>query len=188
MVFKIVVADDEPILRLDITDMLLAAGYQVVGQAKDGIEAVKLGSELQPDLIIMDIKMPILDGLSASKTLKKQGCKSAILLLTAYSDSEFVSSATENDIDGYLVKPVDEKGLLPAIELAIANCKSKNDLKHHFEEAKKKYEDRKYIDRAKGLLMTTDNLTEDEAFKHLRTIAMEKRMTMVELSKIILGE
>lgn len=188
MVYNVLVVDDEPILRLDIADMLITAGYKVVGQAKDGIEAVKMSQELTPDLIIMDIKMPLLDGLSAAKSIKQHGSKSAILLLTAYSDIEFVNSAAESDIDGYLVKPIEEKSLIPALELAVSNCRSKNSLKQDFASVKKKFEDRKYIDRAKGILMANKELSEDEAFKQLRSIAMEKRITIVELSKILLGE
>lgn len=188
MVYKVVIADDETIMRLDISEMLTNAGYDVVAQAKDGIEAVKLCEDYNPDLVIMDVKMPLLDGLSAAKKIISSNYALSVLLLTAYSDKELVKTASEIGAQGYVVKPIDERSLIPAVELAIANGRNYQELDQQLEELKGKLEDRKYIDRAKGLLMSEKQLTEDEAYKALRTIAMEKRLTMSELSRILIGE
>ncbi|EJN93718.1 ANTAR domain-containing response regulator [Streptococcus ratti] len=188
MKYKVVIADDETIMRLDISEMLNNAGYDVVAQAKDGIEAVKLCEDYRPDLVVMDVKMPLLDGLSAAKQIIGSKYSLSVLLLTAYSEQELVQTASEIGAQGYVVKPIDERSLIPAVELAIANGRKQQELGQQLEKLKGKFEDRKYIDRAKGVLMSKQQLTEDEAYKTLRTIAMEKRLTMSELSRILIGE
>lgn len=186
--YKVVIADDETIMRLDLSEMLTNAGYAVVAQAKDGIEAVKMCETYAPDLVVMDVKMPLLDGLTAAKKVITSHSAGAVLLLTAYSDKEFVKTASEIGAHGYLVKPIDERSLIPAVELAIANGQKQEAISKELAALKVKFEDRKFIDRAKGLLMEQQGLTEDQAYKQLRTVAMEKRVTMSELAKMLIGE
>lgn len=117
---RVVIADDEPITRMDIKEILEEKGYEVIGEAADGFDAVELCKTKKPELVLMDIKMPLLDGLSAARIMMEEDVDAAIVLLTAYSEREFIDSAKDLGISGYLVKPIDEKSLIPSIELAVA--------------------------------------------------------------------
>ena len=117
---RVVIADDEPITRMDIKEILEEKGYEVIGEAADGFDAVELCKAKKPELVLMDIKMPLLDGLSAARIMMEEDVDAAIVLLTAYSEREFIDSAKDLGVSGYLVKPIDEKSLIPSIELAVA--------------------------------------------------------------------
>ena len=181
----IVIVDDEPITRLDIRDMVECAGYEVVGEASDGFEAIRVCDEKHPDLVIMDIKMPLLDGLTASKKIVANGSASGIILLTAYSDRHFIQKATEFGALGYLVKPLNEQSLIPTVEVAIAKGRQVNKLKQELELVTKKLEDRKIIEKAKGILMVSEGLSESEAYNKLRTISMKKRVSIIEIAEVM---
>jgi len=182
---RIVIVDDEPITRLDIRDMLENSGYQVVGEASDGFEAIRVCQEKRPDLVIMDIKMPVLDGLTASKKIVAEGTASGIILLTAYSDKQYVMKAKSFGALGYLIKPLHEQSLLPMVELSLVKGKELKDMTKELEKLTKKLEERKVIEKAKGKLMQIDHITEEEAYKKIRNISMEKRVPMVEVAELM---
>lgn len=181
----IVIVDDEPITRLDVKDMLQLAGYEVIGEASDGFEAIRVCDELKPDLVIMDIKMPLLDGLTASKKIVANGSTSGIILLTAYSDRQFISKASDFGALGYLVKPLHEQSLIPTVELALSKGKQILQLQNELDTVTKKLEERKIIEKAKGKIMAAEGLSEEEAYKKLRNISMKKRVPMVAIAEVM---
>lgn len=183
---RVVIADDDVITRLDIREALEFQGYEVVGEAADGIDAVELCADLKPDVVLLDVKMPVMDGLTAAKIIGGAGNDIAIIMLTAYNDKQFVDKAGEFGALGYLVKPVDEKSLTPTIEIAVKRLKEFRELKKTVEDQEKKLEERKIIEKAKGVLIQNNSISEDEAYKYLRTISMNKRKTIVEVAKIII--
>ncbi|OQY31550.1 MAG: response regulator [Spirochaetaceae bacterium 4572_59] len=187
MTSRIAIVDDEPITRLDIKEFLTDAGYSVVGEAGDGFDGVELCRREKPDLVILDIKMPLLDGMQAARTIRREVPGCAILLLTAYSSQEYISKGVDLTVEGYLVKPVKESSLVPMIEIAIAKMKETKRLKEEKNQLEIKLEERKLIDRAKGLLMKQYDLDEPGAYKQLRSLSMNKRCNLAEIAKILLG-
>src|SRR2546421_2304073 len=164
---RILVAEDETIIRLDLVELLKRAGMEVVGEARDGEEAVALARELEPDLAIMDVKMPRLDGIDAARRILDER-PIPIVMLTAYGQEELVSRAVEAGVFGYLVKPFREQDLLPAIRAASARHEELSALREEAETLAEALAARKSIERAKGLLMEREGLTEQEAFARLR--------------------
>jgi response regulator NasT len=183
---KIVIADDEPITRMDLKEILDEAGYNVVGEASDGFDAIELCKIHKPNLVLMDIKMPLLDGINAAKIIMNEELADSVVLLTAYSGKEFISKAKEIGVLGYLVKPIDEKSLLPTVEIALANSNEIKKMKKNFEKVNEKLEARKLIEKAKGIIMKEYNIDEEKAFSKIRTLSMEKRSTMQKISKAII--
>ena len=183
---RILLVEDESIIRLDIALILKDNGYDVTGEAGDGERAVELALELKPDLIIMDIKMPKLNGLKASEIISKK-LDVPIVLVTAYSQKEFVERTKLSNIAGYLVKPVSEANLIPAIEVALNQAERLRELRGEIEAAADKLERRKQIEKAKGLLMSAYDISEDKAYKKIRSISMKKQLAMEQVAeKIIL--
>jgi response regulator NasT len=164
---RILIAEDETIIRLDLRDLLERAGHEVVGEARDGEEAVALARDLTPDLAIMDVKMPRLDGIEAAKRILDER-PLPVVLLTAYGQQELVARAVEAGVFGYLVKPFREQDLVPAIETARARHAELAAVREEADSLAEALAARKSIERAKGLLMTKENLTEDQAFARLR--------------------
>ncbi len=183
---KIVIADDEPITRLDIREILEDTGYDVVGEASDGFDAVEMCRKHKPDLVLMDIKMPLLDGLKAAKIIKNGKLAGGILLLTAYSGKEFVNQAKDIGVAGYLVKPINEDSLLPMIEIAISQSNEISRIEADAEKSKTQLEDRKIIERAKGIMMERDNISEEEAYHMIQKLSMDKRCSMKDIAKVII--
>lgn len=183
---KIVIADDEPITRMDIKEILESCHYDVVGEAADGFDAIELCRQNKPDLVIMDIKMPLVDGLAAAKIINNEGIAGAVLILTAYSGNEFVQRAKEAKVIGYVVKPIDEKNLLPAVEIAISKSEEIKQIKNNAEIADSKLDARKKIEKAKGILMDRYKISEDEAFVQLRNLSMNKRCSMKDIASTII--
>lgn len=183
---KVVIADDEPITRIDIRETLLEAGYDVVGEASDGFDTIELCKKHLPNIVIMDIKMPLLDGINASKIIIQEELADCIILLSAYSDPGFVEKAKKAGVTGYLVKPLDVKSLVPTLEVALAKSLEMKEMKAKIINVQKKLEGRKSIDRAKGLLMKNKGITEEEAFGEIRKLSMQKRISMEEISQIII--
>ncbi|AOY75785.1 ANTAR domain-containing response regulator [Clostridium formicaceticum] len=182
---RVVIADDEPITRMDIVEMLLEEGYDVVGEASDGFDAIELCKKYKPDLVLMDVKMPLLNGLKAAEVINQDELAECIVLVTAYSGKEFVEEAKKAGAMGYIVKPINEKNLLPALEVAVSKSKEFKEMKQQVKKAQTQLEDRKQIERAKGILMKTEGLSEEEAYNKIRTLSMSKRRSMGEIARII---
>ncbi len=182
---RVIIADDESIIRMDLKEMLTHLGYLVVGEAGDGLSAVHMARELRPDLVIMDIKMPGLDGLSAAKMLTEEQI-APVLLLTAYSQRELIEGAREAGVVAYLVKPFREAELVPAIEIALARFREFQQLRKEVADLKDALETRKLVERAKGILMQTQGLSEAEAFRKIQQLSMNTRKPMREIASAIL--
>ncbi len=182
---RIVIADDESLIRMDLREMLSQLGYLVVGEAGDGQSAVNIARELKPDVVIMDIKMPDLDGIEAARVLTQERI-APVLLLTAYSDRELIDRAREAGVAGYLVKPFRESDLAPAIEIALARFAEFRELEKEIGDLQETLETRKLVDRAKGILMDTQGLTEAEAFRRIQKMSMNTRKPMKEVAEAII--
>ncbi|MBH0333007.1 Fis family transcriptional regulator [Brevibacillus brevis] len=183
---KIMVVDDEPIIRMDLREMLENEGYLVVAEAKNGEEAVEQAHRHKPDLIIMDVKMPVLNGIKASSIIRSFS-DSSILLLTAYSQKELVQDARKAGVTAYLVKPVSEDDLIPAVEIALSQKEKVVSLKKDINDLKQKIEDRKAVEKAKGKLMSALSLEEDAAYKWMQQVSMQRRVPLVKLAEEILS-
>ena len=184
---RVVVAEDEALIRMDIVESLNEAGYVVIGEAGDGEEAVELAIRLKPDVVVMDVKMPKLDGISAAERIDKSGV-CPVVLLTAFSQKELVDRAVEAGAMAYVVKPFTPADLFPSIELSIAKFDSFKQLEKEVESVNNKFEGRKLLERAKGILMTQSNLTEQEAFRLIQKTSMDSRLTMREVSVAIINQ
>lgn len=183
---RILLADDEAILRLDLREMLADAGHDIVGEAANGQEAVKLARELKPDFIVMDVKMPIMDGITAAKIIAEENI-APVLLLTAYSQQDIVEKASDAGVIAYLVKPIREEQLFPAMEIAVHRFAEVQKLNTELDELKDSLETRKLLDRAKGILMTAHGMTEQEAYRKMQQFSMAKRITLKELAESIIA-
>ncbi len=183
--WRIIIADDESLIRLDLREMLTHLGYDVIGEAGDGRSAMELARRLRPDLLIMDIKMPDLDGISAAEELTRERI-APVVLVTAYSDQGLVERAREAGVVGYVVKPFREAELMPVIELSRARFDEFRTLEREVGNLKDALETRKVIERAKGVLMETHGLRESEAFHRIRKTSMDARKSMKEVAEAIL--
>ncbi|MGE4548846.1 MAG: ANTAR domain-containing response regulator [Intestinibacillus sp.] len=183
---KVVIVDDEPITRMDIKEILEEKGYAVVGEAGDGFDAIELCKKCRPELVLMDVKMPLLDGLSAAHIMVEENVDAAIVLLTAYSEREFIESAKDLGVSGYLVKPIDEKSLIPSIELAVAHNKEMRQLRQDIAKVSERLENRSIIEKAKGRIMERDGLSEQEAYDFIRKLSLNKNMSMRRVAEIVL--
>jgi len=183
--WRIIIADDESLIRLDLREMLTHLGYDVIGEAGDGRSAMDLARRLRPDLLIMDIKMPDLDGISAAEELTRERI-APVVLVTAYSDQGLVERAREAGVVGYVVKPFREAELMPVIELSRARFDEFRMLEREVGNLKDALETRKLIERAKGVLMETHGLRESEAFHRIRKTSMDARKSMKEVAEAIL--
>jgi len=182
---RILLAEDETITRMDLREMLENLGYTVIGEAGDGLAAVNLARALKPDLVLMDIKMPELDGISAAETLAQEHV-TPVLLLTAYSDREFIDRAVDAGVMGYLVKPFAEAQLKPAIDVALERWRETRQIEHDLAQTQETLESRKLVERAKGVLMDSQNLKEAEAFRRIQRLSMNSRKSMREVAEAIL--
>lgn len=182
---RVVIADDDPIIRMDLREMLAGLNYVVAGEAADGKSAVNLARELRPELVIMDIRMPEMDGIEAARTLTQENI-APVLLLTAYSEPELVQRATQAGVIGYLVKPFREAQLGPAIEVTLGRFREFQALQKELGDTREALDARKLIDRAKGLLMDRYGLNEAEAFRRIQKRSMDNRKSMKEVAEAIL--
>ena len=184
---RVVVAEDESLIRLDIVETLRDNGFDVVGEAGDGETAVQLVEELRPDLVVMDVKMPQLDGISAAERINKQQI-APVVLLTAFSQRELVERASEAGALAYVVKPFTPADLLPAIEIALSRFQQIVALEHEVSDLAERFETRKLVDRAKGILNDKMGLTEPEAFRWIQKASMDRRLTMQDVAKTIIDQ
>ena len=184
---RVVVAEDESLIRLDIVEILRDNGFDVVGEAGDGETAVALAKELRPDLVVMDVKMPQLDGISAAEQITKDSI-APVVLLTAFSQKELVERATEAGALAYVVKPFTQNDLLPAIEIALARWDEIRALEAEVADLADRFETRKLVDRAKGLLNQRMGLSEPEAFRWIQKASMDRRLTMAEVAQAVIEQ
>ncbi|GIG62750.1 transcriptional regulator [Longispora fulva] len=184
---RVLIAEDEALIRLDLAEMLTEEGYDVVGEAGDGETAVRLAEELRPDLVIMDIKMPIMDGIAAAE--KIAGARIApVVILTAFSQRDLVERARAAGAMAYLVKPFQKSDLVPAVEIALSRFAELHALESEVASLTDRLETRKVVERAKGLLMAQFNMTEPQAFRWIQSAAMDHRMSMRQVADRIIAD
>jgi response regulator NasT len=181
---RVIIADDESVIRADLREMLTNLNYLVVGDVGDGRSAVNLARELKPDVVIMDIKMPDMDGIDAARLMTQEKI-APVLLLTAYAQRDLVDRAKEAGVVGYLVKPFREQEIVPAIEIALARFGEFRELEKEVGDLNETLETRKVVDRAKGILMDSQGLTEQEAFRKIQKMSMNTRKPMKEIAQAI---
>ena len=185
---SVVVIDDEPITRMDIAGMLKDLGYSVAGEAGDGFDAVALCRAKHPDVVLMDVKMPVFDGLSASKVILDEDLAGSVVLLTAFSDEEIVEKASRIGVSGYLVKPVEQQRLRPVIEVAVAQSRRLRESRKETEDANRRLEESKLIARAQSVYAKKEHVSESDAYQVLRKTAMDKRLPLAVIAKAYLEQ
>jgi response regulator NasT len=182
---RVIIADDESLIRMDLREMLTNLGYLVVGEVVDGRSAVNQARELRPDIVVMDIKMSDMDGIEAARILTEEQI-APVVLLSAYSQRDLVERAREAGVVAYLVKPYREEDLTPAIEVALARFKEFRQLQKQVTDLQQALETRKLVDRAKGILMDTQGLSEAEAFRKIQRMSMDNRKPMKDVAEAII--
>lgn len=181
---KIVIADDEAVIRMDLKEILREAGHEVVGETANGRRAVAIVRDMHPDLVIMDIKMPDMDGIEAARLIAADHL-APVLLLTAFDDVELIERAKDAGVLAYLVKPVEEKNLFPAMEIALSRWQEMQSLEEELFAMRDSLETRKLLDRAKGILMQAHNISEAEAYRRMQRYSMEKRLSLKEVAAAV---
>jgi AmiR/NasT family two-component response regulator len=182
---RVLIADDETVQRMDLKDMLTANGYQVVGEAGDGVSAVNQARQYRPDLVILDIRMPEMDGLTAAKTIAQEQI-APVVLLTAFGDQPLVEQAKEAGVFNYIVKPLRESEVAPALEIALARAQETQKLQKHVDALADQLETRKLVERAKGILMQKLGFSEAEAYRKIQLTSMNSRKSMREIAEAII--
>lgn len=183
--FKIMIVEDEPIIRLDLKEMLQNARYDVVAEARNGEQAVELAHRHRPDLVLMDVKMPVMNGIKASFIIRSF-CDASIILLTAFSDKDIVEQACNVQAVAYLVKPVTEENLIPAVEIALRGRRRLQTLQEEIETVKGRYEEKKVVERAKGMLMLANRWSEADAHRWLQRESMNRQLSIKQLAVKVL--
>lgn len=184
---RVVVAEDEALIRLDLVEMLTEAGYEVVGQAGDGEAAIEITEKEKPDLVVMDVKMPKLDGISAAERIANQRI-APVVILTAFSQKDLVERARDAGAMAYLTKPFTIDDLMPAIEIAVSRFQEIKQLDVEVTDLQEQLKARKMIEKAKGILMKNLSITEPEAFKWMQKTAMDKRRSMTDVAQLVMDE
>ena len=181
---NIIIVDNESIIRMDLKEMLEEAGHTVIGESINGLKAVELTRKLKPDLVIMDIKMPEMDGITAAKIISDEKL-APVILLTAFSQKNIVEKAKHAGVLAYLVKPIRQDSLFPAIEIALSRFAEIQQLEHDLNDVKNSLQMRKTLDRAKGILMDAYNISESEAYRRIQKYSMAKRKSIKEVAEAI---
>lgn len=185
---RVLIADDDPIIRLDLKQMLENLGFEVVAEAEDGQKAIELAASIKPDVCVLDVKMPVMDGIDVAISLSESGIAPAVLL-TAYSDKELINRAKEAGVFGYLTKPFKPSDLAPAIEVARSRFEQNQLLSKEVETLTERLEARKAVERAKGVIMNKEGVNEAEAYRRIQQQSMNQRLSMREVADaIILAE
>lgn len=185
--YRIVIADDEVLSSMDLREMLEEAGHEVVGVGVDGVEALELVEKWKPDVAVLDVKMPRLDGLQAAKIIAHNQW-APVVLLTAFGDENIIKKAGESMVFGYVMKPVEEKNLFPALTIAVSQFKKRIEIVQHVRQMEADIAEKKIMSRAKGLLMDYYGITENEAHRRIQVISMKRSMTLSEVSQQIIKE
>ena len=183
---RVVIADDEALIQMDLKEMLQEEGYSVVGEAADGEEACRLAQELRPDLVVLDVKMPVLDGISAASRITSARL-APVLVLTAFSQRELVERARDAGAMAYLVKPFTPADLVPAIEMAVSRHAEATALAREVTDLQERLEIRKLIDRAKGALQVRFGMSEPEAFRWIQKASMDRRLSMRQVAETVIA-
>lgn len=183
-----IVVDDEPITRVDLRQMLEEMSFSVLGDAADGFDAIELCRRHHPDVVLMDIRMPVFDGMTASETIISEDLAGCVVILTAFQDRELIEQANRIGVTGYLVKPVEERLLLPTLEVAMAQARRLRDARRETAEIRERMEEQRLVDRAKALLARKESVPESEAYRRLQKMAMEKRSTLATLARAVVAQ
>jgi AmiR/NasT family two-component response regulator len=183
---RVVIAEDEALIRMDLKEMLEESGYAVVGEAGDGEAAVRLADQLRPDLVILDVKMPVLDGISAAERIT-EGHLAPVLMLTAFSQQDLIERARDAGAMAYLVKPFQKADLMPAIEMAVSRYEQMAALEAEVADLTERLETRTLVDRAKALLQGSHGLSEADSFRWIQKTSMDRRLSMRQVAETILG-
>ena len=184
---KVVIADDEPIIVMNLKEILEDSGYSVVGEASNGFAAIDLCRSLHPDILIIDINMPGLDGLRTAKFVHESSLVETIIIESAFDDDEFVKRAAKYGVSAFIVKPIDSKTLVSTLKIATIRSKEMKNLRNEIDEVDKNMESRKKLERAKGKIMKNENLSEEEAFNYIRRISKENNISMDIIAEILLS-
>lgn len=185
--YRIVIADDEALICMDLREMLEEAGHEVVGIGSDGVEALDLVKEKKPDLVILDVKMPRLDGIQAARMIAHDNL-APVVLLTAFGDEDMIEKAKKSMVFGYVMKPVDEKTLFPAIQIAVSQYRQKKDMVDRVKNMERELAARKIVDRAKGLLMDYYHITEEDAYRRMQQTSMKRGITIADVAQKVVKE
>ena len=185
--YRIVIADDEALICMDLREMLEEAGHEVVGIGSDGVEALNLVKEKKPDLAILDVKMPRLDGIQAARMIAHDNL-APVVLLTAFGDEDMIEKAKKSMVFGYVMKPVEEKTLFPAIQIAVSQYRQKKDMVDQVKNMERELAARKIVDRAKGLLMDYYHITEEDAYRRMQQTSMKRGITIADVAQKVVKE
>lgn len=185
--YRIVIADDEALICMDLREMLEEAGHEVVGIGSDGVEALDLVKEKKPDLVILDVKMPRLDGIQAARLIAHDNL-APVVLLTAFGDEDMIEKAKKSMVFGYVMKPVEEKTLFPAIQIAVSQYRQKKDMVDRVKNMERELAARKIVDRAKGLLMDYYHITEEDAYRRMQQTSMKRGITIADVAQKVVKE
>lgn len=184
----VVIVDDEPITRMDLADMLRELGFSVAGEAADGFDAIELCRSLHPDVVLMDVRMPVFDGLTATETILEEDLAGCVILLTAFSDREIIDRASQAGVTGYLVKPIRQEALLPTIQVALAQSQRLRQSRQEAQEAQRRIREERQIHKAQQLLAQAQGCSETEAYRRMRKTAMDKRISIAALAQRLLDQ
>lgn len=185
--YRIVIADDEALICMDLREMLEEAEHEVVGIGSDGVEALDLVKEKKPDLVILDVKMPRLDGIQAARMIAHDNL-APVVLLTAFGDEDMIEKAKKSMVFGYVMKPVEEKTLFPAIQIAVSQYRQKKDMVDRVKNMERELAARKIVDRAKGLLMDYYHITEEDAYRRMQQTSMKRGITIADVAQKVVKE
>lgn len=184
---RVLIVDDESLIRMDLRDIIESCGHEVVAEGTNGVEALELCKKHKPDIILMDVKMPELDGIEAARQIGFHH-EAPVVLLTSYSQQDLIDKARDSGVYGYLIKPVREEQLVPSLEMALGRYKSDAQLREKMAELEQSLEDRKIIQKGTGILMELYSISEAEAYNRIRTLSMNKQISIIEICNLIIKQ